>query len=287
MTSAIDRREFLTTSSAALASATLSFTARTEKLYACSNRGRIKKGVKFHMVDKSLSVVDRFKLVKDLGFDGLEIHRREKLDAKTVAQARDKSGLPVHGTLNSSDPDLTGAIELAKSYGANSVLYVAGRVNEKKRYDVNYTETQQVIRTAIPHAEKAGIRILVENVWNNFLLSPLEMARYIDELDSPFVGVYFDVGNVVRFGWPDQWIRILGKRIGKLDIKEYSRKKQLDEGLRKGFEVEIGEGDCGWPEVRKALAEIEYSGWATAEVRGGDRARLKEIAERMDRVLDL
>jgi hexulose-6-phosphate isomerase len=128
---------------------------------------------------------------------------------------------------------------------------------------------------------------LIENVWNNFLLSPLEAARYVDEFDADSVGWYFDVGNVVRFGWPDQWIRILGQRIGKLDIKEYSREKQKNEGLWKGFQVEIGEGDCDWPAVRKALLEIEYHGWATAEVRGGDRTRLQEIAERMDRVLDL
>ena len=124
--------------------------------------------------------------------------------------------------------------------------------------------------------------------WNNFLLSPLEFARYIDEFESPMVGAYFDVGNVVRFGWPEQWIRILGKRIVKLDVKEYSRKKQRNEGLWKGFQVEIGHGDCNWPEVRKALTEIGYtSGWATAEVGSGDRTRLADIARRMDTILGL
>ena len=114
------------------------------------------------------------------------------------------------------------------------------------------------------------------------------MARFIDEMQNPTVGVYFDVGNVVRFGWPDQWIRILGNRIVKLDIKEYSRKKQNDEGLRKGFNVEIGEGDCDWPAVRQSLADVGYtSGWATAEVSGGDRQRLADIAERMNKVLQL
>ena len=132
------------------------------------------------------------------------------------------------------------------------------------------------------------MKLLVENVWNNFLLSPLEMARFVDELDSPAAGVYFDVGNVVRFGWPNQWIRILGKRIVKLDIKEYSRGKQRNEGLWKGFDVKLGEGDCDWPSVRQALSDISYeNGWATAEVRGGDRQRLAEIAERMDHILEL
>jgi hexulose-6-phosphate isomerase len=115
-------------------------------------------------------------------------------------------------------------------------------------------------------------------------LSPLEFARYVDEFDNPIVGAYFDVGNVVRFGWPEHWIRILGKRIGKLDIKEYSRELELTQGTRKGFNVELGDGDCDWPAVMAALEEIGFRGWASAEVPGGDEARLREISERMDRI---
>ena len=133
-------------------------------------------------------------------------------------------------------------------------------------------------------AEDLGIQILIENVWNNFLLSPIETARFIDELKSPLVGSYFDVGNVVRFGWPEQWITALGSRIKKLDIKEYSRKLQNQKGPYAGFGVKIGDGDCDWPAVMKALAKIKFSGWATAEVSGGDSARLKDISRRMDKV---
>lgn len=283
----ITRRQFLATSSAALAATAMGLASAPRSAPAGENTGKIKKGLKYHMIQGDLSVVDKFKLAKDLGYDGLEIHTRDKTDRRVFAKARDQSGLPIHGVLNSSNPDIVSAIDLAKYFGADSVLVVAGRVNEKKSYDDNYRETQAVIRSALPHAEKQGVRILVENVWNNFLLSPLEMARYLDELDSPAVGAYFDVGNVVRIGWPDQWIRILGSRIVKLDVKEYSRKLQREEGLRKGFNVEIGDGDCDWPNVRKALAEIGYTGWATAEVRGGGRERLQDIARRMDRVLDL
>lgn len=281
------RRQFLAASGTALAASALGLGPTLRSVRAGENTGKIKKAVKYHMVQGDLSVVDKFKLVKDLGYEGLEIHTRDKTDRRVFAKARDQSGLPIHGVLNSSNPDIVSAIDLAKYFGADSVLVVAGRVNEKKSYDDNYRETQAIIRSALPHAEKQGMRILVENVWNNFLLSPLEMARYLDELESPAVGAYFDVGNVVRFGWPDQWIRILGSRIAKLDIKEYSRKLQLEEGLRKGFNVEIGDGDCDWPNVRKALAEIGYTGWATAEVPGGGRDRLLEIAQRIDRVLDL
>lgn len=160
-------------------------------------------------------------------------------------------------------------------------------MNESKAYDVNYREWSARLKEQAPYAESQGISLLVENVWNNFLLSPLEMARFIDEIESPAVGVYFDPGNVVRFGWPDQWIRILGNRIRKLDVKDYSRELQRTTGLHAGFQVEIGEGDVNYPAVRAALAEIGFKGWATAEVRGGDRDRLADIARRMDAALGL
>jgi hexulose-6-phosphate isomerase len=257
-------------------------------LSAAEPSPRIKKAVKFQMVKGNASIHDKFQMLKELGYDGTEIHVSAKVDKHEVLKARDATGLAVHGFINSSHPELTGAVDAIKFYGGDSVLVVAGRVNKKNSYEAVYKTEQERIRKALPYAEKNGVRLLVENVWNNFLLSPLEMARFIDELDSPAIGVYFDVGNVVRMGWPEHWIRILGKRIVKLDIKEYSRKKQRDEGLWKGFQVEIGEGDCDWPAVRTALAEIGYtSGWATAEVPGGDRARLQDIAERMDRVLGL
>ncbi|QDU64315.1 Xylose isomerase-like TIM barrel [Planctomycetes bacterium Pan216] len=250
--------------------------------------GRIKKAVKYHMIKEDLPVLDKFRLLADLGFDGTEIHVTTTIDRDEARRASEVTGVAIHGFLNSSKPDLAYAIETAAFYGATSVLVVAGRVDQEHPYDRVYREQQDRIRAALPQAEREGIKLLVENVWNNFLLSPLEMARFLDEFDSPSVGAYFDVGNVVRFGWPDQWIRILGDRVVKLDIKEYSRRKQVSEGLRKGFNVEIGEGDCDWSAVRRALVDIGYtSGWATAEVPGGDRRRLADIAARMDRVLGL
>ncbi len=151
----------------------------------------------------------------------------------------------------------------------------------------NYNETQAIIRKAIDHAEKQQVMILLENVWASFLIEPLSMARYIDELDSPMVGSYFDVGNVVRWGWPQHWIEVLGKRVKKLDIKEYDLKVAMNEGMRKGFDKPLGEGSIDWAKVREQLAAINYQGWATAEVRGGDQERLSDIASQMDRVLDL
>lgn len=250
----------------------------------------LKKAVKYHMIKaQGLSILEKFQLLKDLGFQGVEVHTRDK-DSKKVdelVQARDKTGIQIHGVLNSSSPEIKAAIDLAKQLGATSVLVVAGKVSKEVSYDANYTEWSQRLKENAPYAEQQNIRLLVENVWNNFLLSPMEMARFIDEIDSPSVGVYFDLGNVVRWGYPEQWIRILGHRIGKLDIKEYSRALQKNEGLWKGFEVKIGDGDVDFPACLQALKEIGYSGWATAEVKGGERARLEEIALRMNQSLGL
>lgn len=280
----IGRREFLAAGAAMMAGTPLLADSHA-KSASSSREPKFRRAVKFQMVETDGSILERFALLRDVGFDGTEIHTRFNYPRQEVLRAAEETGVTIHGVLNSSNPDIKSAIDLAKYYGATSVLCVAGRVKKEVPYDVNYRQSQEIIRRALPHAEKHGIRLLVENVWNNFLLSPLEMARYIDEFDSPMVGVYFDVGNIVRVGWPEHWIRILGKRIVKLDIKEYSREKQMNEGLRKGFEVEIGDGDCDWPAVLDALEGIGYSGWTTAEVKGGGRQRLQEIAERMGRVL--
>jgi len=170
-----------------------------------------------------------------------------------------------------------------------SVLFVLVVVNGDLFYDEAYTRSQEAIREVLPHAAQVKVKIAVENVWNSFLLSPLEAARYVDELKSEWAAFHFDVGNVVTYGWPEQWIRVLGSRIAKLHIKDYSRKKRDEQGRWKGFEVELGEGDGGYPAVMAALDEIGFStapggNWATAEVGGGDKKRLAQIAGQMDRL---
>ena len=282
------RRRFLQSSGLAIGALVASQSLPSvSPLQAGALTNRIRKAVKLHMVRGNLTILEKFRLLKDLGFDGTEYRRRDGLDRRKLLEAREKVELPIHGVINSSNPDLAGAIDLAEYLGATSVLYVAGRVNAANPYDANYRETQRIIRKAIPHAEKKRIPILVENVWNNFLLSPIEMARYLDELDSDMVGAYFDIGNVVRYGWPEQWIRILGARIGKLDIKEYSREKQRNDGLVDGFDVPLGDGSVDWAAVRQALLDIDYRGWATRERGSGGREWLADQARRMDRVLDL
>jgi hexulose-6-phosphate isomerase len=281
------RRTFLKTTSIASVSMLAAGASTTS---AGQFTGKIKKAVKYHMVSGDASVEDKFKLVKDLGFDGIET--RVQLDPakrdviQAYARASEKAGLPIHGVIHSSNPDLVGAIDQAKFLGATSVLHVV-RYDKKISYMQNYRETKEIIQRAIDHAEKSGVMILCENVWASYLIEPMGMARFIDEIGSPMVGIYFDVGNVVRWGWPQHWLEVIGKRAKKLDIKEYDLDVAMNEGMRKGFNRPLGEGSVDWKSVRGELAKLDYQGWATAEVKGGDRERLAEIAAQLDRVLDL
>ncbi len=264
----------------------------------------IKKSLKFGMFrEEGLSIQEKFEILKEIGFDGVELDSPADLDQDEIIAARDSTSLEIPGVIASlhwtkplSDPDtsvrdegrrgLETALRTAALYGATTVLLVPAVVKKEVQYDEAWARSQAEIRKALPVAREVGVKIAIENVWNSFLFSPLEMARYIDELNDPLVGAYFDVGNVINFGWPEQWIRILGPRIMKLDIKEYSREKRDQEGPFAGFRVPLGEGDCDWPAVVSALEETGYrGGWGSAEVRGGDRERLKEISERMDRIL--
>jgi len=257
--------------------------------------------LKYGMVKGNMSVLDNFQMLKDIGFDGVEMDSPNNLNNDEVIEASKKTGLEIPGVINSvhwkspmSHPDekvrakcveaMKTSLNDCKAYGGTTVLLVPGVVNNEVSYDDAYKRSQEEIRKLIPYAEETGIKIAIENVWNNFLISPLEAARYIDELDSKMVGWYFDVGNIVRYGWPEQWIRILDKRIMKLDVKEYSRKKQSEEGIWKGFDVELMEGDCNWPAVMEALDDIGYNGWASAEVPGGDKERLEDISKRMQKI---
>jgi L-ribulose-5-phosphate 3-epimerase len=285
MSDHLSRRAFVKTAGAALIGSALLNSARPAR--AGELTGRIKKAVKYNMIKEDLSVMDKFKLLKDLGFDGVEPRVQDKVGHDEMLKASEATGIPIHGVVNGSVENINAAVDLAKFYGSTSVLVCAGRVSADVPYAQNWDASQAKIRAALPYAEQAGIRLLVENVWNNFLLTPLELARYIDELESEWVGVYFDVGNVARYGWPQHWIPVLDKRIHKLDIKPYSQKKQMAEGPWKGFQVELGDGDIDWAAVRAELTKIDYNGWATAEVGAADRKRLADIAARMDRVLSL
>jgi hexulose-6-phosphate isomerase len=301
---ALPRREFLKTGAGALALAALgprALAAQEHSPDATPAKRPIRKAIMWATVGIKGSVAEKMRAIKAAGFEGVEM--MSHLDQEEVLRARDETGLvipSVCGTrhwgkpLSHPDPKvrqegleaLQQTLRDAKRYGASSVLLVPAVVNREVSYADAYTRSQAEIRKAVPLAEQLGVRIAIENVWNQFLLSPLEAARYVDEFNSPAVGWHFDVGNVINFGFPEQWIRILGKRIQKLHIKEFSRKKRDNEGLWKGFDVPLLEGDNNWPEVMKALDEVRYSGWAMTEQPGGDSPEgLKDLALRLGKIL--
>ena len=305
MTSSVNRREFLaaaggTFASVSLAAGQLSASRVLADSEARPSAPRLHKAVKFSMVGGHGPLTDKFKMVKEAGFEGIDIDRH--LDHDEVRRAKDESGLVVHGVVGYdhwrmplSDPNAAvrkagresfiGTLHDCKAYGGTTALLVPGKVVKHVPYADAYKRSQDEVRKLVPVAEELQIFICIENVWNDMLITPLEMARYIDEINSPWVGSYFDVGNCVRFGWPEHWIAVLGKRIKKIDIKEFSRKLMNTKGPGAGFNLKIGDpgGDCDWPSVMAALDAIGYHGWATAEVPGGGADELKDISQRMDR----
>ncbi|MDA7951275.1 MAG: TIM barrel protein [Pirellulaceae bacterium] len=257
---------------------------------------RFKKSVKIGMVRIRGSLLEKMNLLKELGYDGIELNSPSQLTVEEVTKAKEESDFPVHGVVDSvhwrqtlSDPDekvrakgvegLTTAIKDSKAFGGTSVLLVPGVVNRKATYKECWDRSTAEIKKVLPLAEELGIDILFENVWNNFLTDPAETAKYIDQFESERVGAYFDVGNAVKFSPPAEWVKILGTRIKKLDIKDWSKEA--------GFGAKILDGDSDWPNVMKELRKIDYKGWATAEVAGGGKDRLKDIADRMDRAFAL
>jgi L-ribulose-5-phosphate 3-epimerase len=288
----LNRRRFLMTGSLLAGAVQIGRPAPTRK---------IRKAIMYETVQVNGGVLQRFQAVKAAGFEGVEpsshMDQNEVLDAlKTSGLAAPSVCCSTHWKTPLSDPSpavrseglrgLEQALRDGKAYGASSVLLVPAVVNKQVSYADAYTRSQEQIRKVLPLAQQLGLKIAIENVWNQFLLSPLEAARYIDEFNSPAIGWHFDVGNIINYGWPEQWIRILGKRIQKLHIKEYSRAKRDKSGPYAGFNVKYLEGDNDWPAVMKALDEVGYSGWGIAEQPGGNSPEgLKELSDGMDRIL--
>lgn len=282
----IDRRGFLATAGALAAASALGGAARASAAPGWK---------KAYMLGQTKGpILPTFKMLKEAGFQGVELISPNELDLKEVLAARDETGIRIHGVSGGvhwakplSDPDpavveegmaaIKREFQDVKAYGGTTVLVVPAVVNKKVSYREAWERSQAQIRKLIPFAEEAGVKIAVEEVWNKFLLSPIEFARYIDEFESPTVGAYFDVGNVVEFGYPEEWIRELGKRILKIHIKEYSKPKR--------FDYKLGEGEIDWPAVKQALTDVGYDGWITAEVGIKDLAEAQDVVARMDKLL--
>ena len=293
----MDRRTFLETT--AVASAAAAFGAfKPSPAMAAVVEGGLKKAVYVSMLPKELGYLDRFKLAVDVGFQGIEVGTiGDPGVAAEIKEASARTGLAIHGVMNadhwryplsSADPEVVKrsvagmetSLRNAKLWGAGVVLLVPGVVSADTGYRDAWTRSQKVIRERIlPLATELKIVIGIEEVWNKFLLSPLEMARYVDEFSSPWVKAYLDVGNMLFYGYPQDWIRTLGKRIHRVHIKDFKRGNGTFEWKN------IGEGDVDWVAVRKALGEVGYEGWVTTEISGGDAAYLKDVVARFDRFL--
>jgi hexulose-6-phosphate isomerase len=239
-------------------------------------------------------VLEKFRAVKAAGFEGVE--PMSHMNQEEVLRALEETGLKAasvccdtHWRLTLSDPDervrreglegLKRALRDAKCYGATSVLLVPGRVTKQVSYDDCFRRSTAEVRQAVPLAEELGVKIAVENVWNDFITKPEQALAYLEAVNSPQVGWHFDIGNVLRYGDPVAWIRALGPRIFKLHIKEYSQFKK--------FSVRFFEGDNRWPAIMKALDDVDYRGWGISEQPGEqakDAATLKDLSERMDRI---
>jgi len=260
----------------------------------------LKKGIMWDCIGVGQTISEKFNAAKLAGFEGVEV--MSHLDRNEVLKARDKTGLIIpsvcsamHWKLPLSDPDpkvresgvaaLKVSLEDARAYGADTILLVPGRVSETVSYDDCWKRTVEEIKKVIPLAEQLNVKIAVENVWNNFLLSPMEAASYVDQFQSKMVGFYFDCGNILVNGWPEQWIKILGSRIAKVHIKEFSRKIADKQGKGAGFGVKLLEGDVNWPVVMKALDDIGYHNWTTVEQSGGNTPDgLKDLCDRLTKI---
>ena len=286
------RRSFLKYSAAVMGASVMG----TSRLSATGTEkgAKLYKALKIGMLPRRLSDAEKFKLARRCGFEGIDGAPMEDFDAaREQARIAREAGVPIHGLVFGgwetpfSEADvkvikkgiagMETALRCANAMNATTVLLVPAVVGEDVSYGDAYKRSQKHIRELIPLAEEMGVIIAVENVWNKFLLSPLEFARYIDEFESPWVRAYFDVGNVVIHGYSQDWIRTLDKRIVKIDLKDFKR-----EGYKW---TNLGDGDVNWAEVRRALDDIGYEGYMTAELDGGDEAYLRDLARRMDRII--
>jgi L-ribulose-5-phosphate 3-epimerase len=257
----------------------------------------IKKGLVFNMLPETLSYAERFNLARVTGFEVVQaLTEPDQHKAEEIKKAAESAGIRIDSVMNMDhwkyplsssdaavvDKSLAGmrtSLHNAKLWGADAVLLVPAVLDPKTSYRDAWGRSQNEIRKLLPLAEELKVVIAIEDVWNRFLLSPLEMAAYIDEFKSPWIKAWFDVGNVVLYGYPQDWIRTLGPRIFKVHLKDFKRGKDSYAW------VNLGEGDIDWAAVRQAFAAVNYTGSAVVELPAGDEAYLRDVSRRVDRLL--
>jgi hexulose-6-phosphate isomerase len=296
MKATVNRREFLV-KSASLAAAGALFNQATAR--EAGTATGIQKGACIGVLPAKMTILQKFEVAKKAGFDGIEPNTLTSADeVRQYKEASEATGVRICSIMNAdhwkyplsdNDPEVVKkcvegirtSMHNAHDLAADTVLLVPGVVAADVRYADVYRRSQDQIRKLLPLAKELKVIIAIENVGNRFLLSPLEFARYVDEFKSPWVRAYFDIGNIVSSGYPQDWIRTLGKRICKVHIKRFepgTDHPKFDPKDRRTQGVD-------WPDVRKALNEIGYSGWITAEVKGGDEAYVTELSARLDRII--
>lgn len=309
----MNRRDFLAASLTATLTASAVSTARLsaadgQATPAPTGRRRHKKGFMYSMLRgdsvQKLTVKDRFALLRDAGFDGVEV--MSAMSQEEVLAAKAATGLEIPSVivathwakpLTDANPEtrrvgyegVEQALRDAKAYGASSVLLVPGQVTKEVSYVQAYERSREAIQRLVPLAVSLGVTLAIENVWNRFLLSPREAVEYVDSFQSPRVQWHLDIGNLVNFGWPEQWVEQLGRRIVKVHVKEYSRKLRDTKGPFAGFEVDLLEGDSDWPAVMAALDRVGYAGWMITEQWRppglDDAGWLVHLSKKLDQVL--
>jgi len=247
------------------------------------------------------TIEERFARLGQAGFVGVDVIVPGEVSVDDIARARDRTGLRIANVLPArsrdsslADPDpdvrayvvegLEVGIRAAAQLGASSVMlptHGAEGIDDAQAAERTSAELEPVLAMA----QESGVRIALENCWNGFLLTPDAMASFVDALDSPAAAVHFDVGNVSPVGSPEDWIPVLAGRIHKLDLKDFDRERVRVHGIPHGEELELGEGDCDWPAVAAALREIDFEGWASAEVPGSGDALLERMSAAIDRLL--
>ncbi len=293
----VTRREFINTgmiaTTAVAATSVLGGVARVQadhhkKSGGTNFKGRVYKAVKGGKKKGETPLVF-FERLKKLGFDGVESGSAR--DAAAYRDAFAKTGIMVHGLVNGghwsvrlSDPkpetrekarkNLENAIRNSAALGGSSVLLVPGKVTgASETHDDVWNRSIEQVKQVLPLSAKLGVRVLIETVWNGFCYDPEKFRDYIDAYNNPWLGAYFDIGNMQKHAPAHDWVRILGKRIVKLDVKDWGKKN--------GF-CRLGEGDVDWDKVRVELAKIDFSGWATRE--GRDK-NLEDTSKLMDQLM--
>jgi len=257
--------------------------------------GRPLKALQTSMLPKNLLDDQKLALAKKCGFEGIELSGPigDLKIAKVMGDQAKAAGVPIHSVVNGgwdaplSDPkpDVTAkgiagmetSLRCAKACGANVVLLVPGIVTETVGYAEAWDRSQKNIRKLLPLAKELQVTIAVENVWNKFLLSPVEFAKYVDQFDDPWLKAYIDVGNMILFGFAQDWVRTVGKRIVRIHLKDFKRQGSQWTNLL--------DGDVNWPQVRAALAEIGFTRYITTELGGGNEAYLTDLAQRIDKII--